>query len=180
MSSYHYLPETWVSPKQDIRPSPIQGMGIFAGQTIKQGEAVEIIGGQVMSEVEFEMFQRNTPLYNAVQIGEGLHLVELLNNTYNRKGSLNHSCDSNLWMADAVTIVARFEIAMGQELTVDYALFTSQSHWIMDSMCQCGTAVCRKTITGNDWKLRGVQERYQNHFSPYLSERINQFRMSHP
>jgi len=174
MLSYRYLPETWVNPKQEIRPSPIQGKGIFARQAIKQGEVVEIIGGRVMSEAEFEMFQRNTPRYNAVQIGEELHLVELPKNTRKREGSLNHACDSNLWLADAVTLVARFDIAAGQELTVDYALFTAQSHWVMDRACQCGCGVCRETITGNDWKLRDVQERYLNHFSPFLNERIAQ------
>ncbi len=39
-----------------------------------------------------------------------------------RRGSLNHSCDSNLWMADEATVVARRDIAAGEELTLDYAL----------------------------------------------------------
>jgi uncharacterized protein len=176
MLADHYLPKTWASPKQAIQPSHIQGMGVFSRQAIKQGEIVEIIGGQVMSEEEFEVFQRNTPRYNAVQIGEGLHLVELLENTYKREGSLNHSCDSNLWMADAVTIVARFDISPGQELTIDYALFTAQNHWILDSVCNCGAKACRKSITGNDWKLLDVQDRYHDHFSPFLNERIKRFR----
>jgi hypothetical protein len=174
MLTDHYPPETWANPKQEIRRSPIHGQGIFARQFIQPGEVVEIIGGRVMSEAEFETFQRCTPGYNAVQIGEALHLVELPRTTCRRAGSLNHSCDSNLWMADAVTLVARFTIPPGQELTVDYALFTAQSQWVMDRACQCGAAVCRHTITGNDWKLRDVQERYRDHFSPFLNERIRQ------
>lgn len=177
MPSNDYLPKTWVSPKQEAHPSPIQGMGMFARQAIRQGEVVEIIGGQLISEEEFEIFQKNAPRYNAIQIGEKLHLVELLENTYQREGSLNHSCDSNLWMADAVTVVARFDILPGQELTIDYALFTAQNDWRMNVVCNCGALVCRKTITGNDWNLPDVQNRYHNHFSPFLNERIKQARM---
>jgi len=177
MLSNNYLPKTWVSPKQEARPSPIQGMGMFVRQTISQGEVVEIIGGQLMSEEEFEIFQKNSSCYNAIQIGETLHLVELLENTYRREGSINHSCDSNLWMADAVTVVARFDILSGQELTIDYALFTAQNDWSMDVVCNCGAQLCRRIITGNDWKLPDVQNRYHNHFSPFLNERIKQARM---
>jgi SET domain-containing protein len=164
--------QTWTDPRQEIRSSPIQGNGIFARAAIHQGESVEIIGGQVMMEAEFETLQRNTPRYNAVQIGEGRHLVELPENTSQRAGSLNHSCDANLWLADEVTLVARREIAAGEELTVDYALFTTHSQWVLDQPCRCGASVCRTTITGNDWKLPDVQERYRNHFSPFLNERI--------
>ena len=176
LAARHYLPKTWTDARQEIRPSPIQGNGIFARAAIRQGEIVEIIGGQVMTEAEFETLQRNTPRYNAVQIGEGLHLVELPENTQQRAGSLNHSCDSNLWMADEVKLVARWDIAAGQELTVDYALFTAQSQWVMDQPCRCGSPLCRTTITGNDWKLPDVQARYRNHFSPFLNERIAQRR----
>ena len=172
-----HLPKTWVSPKQEVRPSPIQGKGMFARQTIGQGEVVEIIGGQLMSEEEFVIFQKNSSQYNAVQIAETLHLVEFPENTSQREGSINHSCDSNLWMADAVTVVARFDILPGQELTIDYALFTAQNVWSMDVVCNCGAQICRRTITGNDWKLPDVQKRYHNHFSPFLNERIKQARL---
>jgi hypothetical protein len=82
-----------------------------------------------------------------------------------------------LWMADAVTVIARFDISPGQELTIDYALFTVQNDWSMNVVCNCGVQVCRRTITGNDWKLLDVQNRYHNHFSPFLNERIKQARM---
>ena len=80
-------------------------------------------------------------------------------------------------MADAVTVVARFDIVPGQELTIDYALFTAKSDWSLNAVCNCGAQVCRKTITGNDWRLPDVQNRYHNHFSPFLNERIKQVRM---
>lgn len=172
----HYHPETWIDPRQDIRPSPVHGMGIFARDTIYQDEPVEIIGGVVMTEDEFRAFQQATPHFNAVQIDEALHLVERPDVTQQRTGSLNHACDANLWMADEVTIVARRDIAAGEELTVDYALFSAQPDWVMDTPCRCGSPVCRRMITGNDWKLQVVQDRYLHHFSPFLNRRIARLR----
>jgi len=68
--------------------------------------------------------------------------------------------------------VARRDIAADEELTIDYALFSAQPNWVMDGLCRCGSPFCRRTITGNDWKLKEVQERYCNHFTPFLNARI--------
>ena len=129
-----------------------------------------------MTEAEFHAFQseaeRQGRSYNAMQIEECLHLVESPDITATRQGSINHSCDSNLWQGDEVTLLARRDIATGEELTVDYALCTAQSDWVLDSDCRCGAAVCRHIITGEDWKRREVQERYRGHFSPFLNRRI--------
>ncbi len=167
-----YLAETWVDPRQDIRPSAIHGMGVFAGEPIDEGESVEILGGDLMTEDQFRAFQRIAGCFNAVQIGEDLHLVERPAVTQQRIGSINHACDSNLWLADEVTLVARRDIAAGKELTVDYALFSAQPDWVMDLPCHCGSLACRRVVTGNDWRLKEVQMRYLHHFSPFLNARI--------
>jgi hypothetical protein len=167
-----YLAVTWTDPRQKIRPSAIQGYGIIARQAIPKGEVAEIVGGQVMSDAQFADFQRLHRRFNAVQIGEGLHLVELPEVTAARSASINHACDSNLWLADEVTLVARWDIAAGEELTVDYALFTVDPSWVMDQPCSCGSPLCRQTITGNDWQLPDVQNRYRGHFSPFIQARF--------
>jgi SET domain-containing protein len=131
------------------------------------------VGGDLMDEEEFRAFVRNTPRFNAIQVDEGLHLVERPEVTERRAGgSLNHSCDSNLWMADEVTLVARRDIAAGEELTVDYALHTADPDWELDGPCNCGSALCRGTVRGSDWRLAEIQERYRGHFSPFINERI--------
>ncbi len=81
----------------------------------------------------------------------------------------NHSCDANLWMRDAVRIVARRNINQDEELTIDYALMIVVP-WQMD--CGCGASACRATITGDDWQLPELQLRYKDHFSPFINERI--------
>ena len=127
MTSRRYLPTTWMDLRQDIRPSAIHGMGVFAREPICQGEVVEIIGGDLMTDAEFRAFQQTARQYNAVQIGEDLHLVEQLAITQQRPGSINHACDSNLWLADEVTLVARRDIKKDEEVTVDYALFSCRT-----------------------------------------------------
>jgi hypothetical protein len=174
MPTKPYLPHTWTDPRQSILPSSIQGNGIIANAPIRAGEVVEIIGGVVMTEAGFRHFQASATRYNAVQIDEDLHLVEVPQMTAERLGSINHSCDSNLWMADEVTVAARRDIAAGEELTIDYALFTTQPDWVLDHPCTCGVEDCRGVITGNDWQLPHVQARYYPHFTPFINRRIEQ------
>ncbi len=162
-----YLPTTWYDPRVEIRSSSVQGNGMFATQPIHEGEVVVRIGGTVMMEEEFRAYIATVPRYNAVQIGEGLHLVDIPTSP----GGMNHSCDANLWMRDEVTVVARRDIAAGEELTQDYALYTTSPTWSMRP-CRCGAPACRQEITGNDWQLPDVQERYRDHFSPFINERI--------
>jgi uncharacterized protein len=85
---------------------------------------------------------------------------------------LNHSCDSNLWMADEVTLIARRDISPGEEVTIDYSLQTAQPVAIIERACRCGSPLCRGTITGDDWRLPDVQQRYRGHFSPFINKRI--------
>ena len=172
-SPRRYREQTWVDSRQEFRVSPTHGVGAFARAPIQCGEVVEIVGGVVMTDEDFRVFQQVTPRFNAIQIDEHLHLVEAPKVTEQcRGGSLNHSCNSNLWMSDEVTLVARRDIAVGEELMVDYALFTAQADWWLDQPCACGARVCRHTITGDDWRLEDVQKRYYPHFSPFLNRRI--------
>jgi uncharacterized protein len=85
---------------------------------------------------------------------------------------LNHSCDSNVWMADEVTLVARRAIAPLEELTIDYALFELDRGWTARWLCQCGSALCRGSVTGRDYELAELQARYGKHFHPMVLRRF--------
>lgn len=168
MPSRDYLPTTWYDPRAEIRLSSIQGNGMAATRPIHAGETVVVIGGTVLTTAQFQAFTATATRYNAVQIGEDAHLVDLPT----APGGMNHSCDSNLWMADEVTVVARRDIAAGEELTIDYALQSGLPVDLLGTPCRCGSPSCRGVITGNDWQRKELQERYQGHFSPFLNERI--------
>ena len=168
MSARNYLPTTWYDPRAEIRPSSMRGNGMFAARPILEGETVVVIGGTILTTAQFQEFTATTSHYNAVQIGEDAHLVDLPT----APGGMNHACDSNLWMQDEVTIVAQRTIAAGEELTIDYALQSGLPTDLLGEPCRCGSPVSRGVITGNDWQLKEVQKRYQGHFSPFLNERI--------
>jgi hypothetical protein len=67
------------------------------------------------------------------------------------------------------------EIAVGQEITFDYAMCECIEHLTgnCDWECKCGTPNCRGMFTGADWKRADLWERYGNYFSPYLLKKIN-------
>jgi uncharacterized protein len=176
MSSRAYLPTSWYDPRLTPGLSRVAGNGMFTTAAIRAGELVAVAGGVVMTEAEFEAYRASVTRWNAIQIGETLHLVDLVQApevSGASDGSINHSCDSNLWLADEVTIVARRDIAPGEEVTLDYALTTVEPGWTLDQPCQCGSPLCRHTISGNDWLLRDVQARYSAHFAPFINARIS-------
>lgn len=84
---------------------------------------------------------------------------------------LNHSCDPNLWIVDEITVVARRAIAAGEEVHGDFATWEDSEH-VLTSACGCGAALCRRRITGRDWRIPALQARYRGHFLPYLNRAI--------
>ena len=178
MPSSKYPPTSWSNPHAEVRTSSIHGNGMFALQPIPEGEIIAICGGTVVTTVQFQEYIATVSHYRAIQIGEDTHLVELPDDPGaldTGAGGMNHSCDSNVWMRDEVTMVARRNITAGEELTIDYSLCGGLPGDVLGKPCHCGSPVCRRIITGNDWQRKDVQERYQGHFSPFLNERIRHF-----
>jgi hypothetical protein len=67
------------------------------------------------------------------------------------------------------------DIAVGRQITIDYALCMTADNRTADILnmdCLCGEANCRKFITGNDWKLPELQQRYRSYSQPYIEEKI--------
>lgn len=167
-----YPRRRWADPRLETRSSPIGGLGGFAAVPIAAGETLLILGGAPLTQSEMEQtladYIRTGCYFNAMQVEEELHLhlEDVLPVPF------NHSCDSNAWMADAVTVVARRDIRAGEEVTVDYALQTAQPVPLLEMPCACGTPDCRRSITGDDWRLPAVQARYAGHFAPFINRRI--------
>lgn len=114
---------------------------------------------------------------------KGLSVMQWDDNLYSREGtgdddghSVNHSCDPNMWMYDACTLVAKRDIKQNEELTADYALWETNENSISKWDCRCGSPLCRGRVTGKDWRDSRLQERYRGHFSPLLNKRIQRSR----
>ena len=44
-----YRPESWIDPRLEVRDSPMEGRGMFAGSEIRRGEVVVVWGGTVFT-----------------------------------------------------------------------------------------------------------------------------------
>lgn len=159
---------SWMSPKVDIRESTIHGRGMFAASPLSAGEAVVVWGGALVDREAAALARSEGKL--VMQLDDNLYSVEERgeDETY----FMNHSCDPNVWMADAATLVARRSIPTGEELTVDYALFEAAEDFEATWECRCGSTVCRKRVTGQDWRRPDLQRRYAGHFLPLIARRI--------
>ena len=91
MASRQYPPTSWYDARVATHPSPIQGNGMVATAPIRAGETVAIAGGVVMTEEEFHAYLATVSRWNATQIGEALHLVDLEQAPDASDGSINHS-----------------------------------------------------------------------------------------
>ena len=140
-----YRQVDWVDPRIEVRPSPLHGKGMFARAPIRQGEVVTVWGGTLL-------------------------LTE--DDIAGLTDYINHSCDPNVWMLDEVTLAARRDIPVGEELTIDYCLFEGDEDHAPPWTCRCGTTLCRGRFTGRDWRRADLQERYLGHFSPFIRARI--------
>lgn len=159
----------WLNPRVLVQPSSIQGGGMFATAPIHAGEVVLRWGGEVFDAQD--MREGKAKAGTAAQLSDELYLADPADAPDSPDYCLNHSCDPNVWLSDALTLTARREIAPGEELTADYALWESDPAWALDP-CRCGSAICRGRVTGDDWRRPDLQARYAGHFTPYLRSRM--------
>ena len=165
---------TWLDARLEVGLSRIHGRGLFARQPIPEGEVLLVWGGSLFTQAEVQ--QGLAIPYSTAVIDEGMYLGDPVGgeSDYDQKHPdyhLNHSCDPNLWLLDAVTLAARRDIAAGEELFADYAFWEADPAWML-SPCRCGSPLCRGRVTGDDWQIPELQRRYEGHFSPYINRRI--------
>lgn len=177
LNKKEYLRQSWVDERLKVGPSLIAGQGIFTTRDIKEGEILMIWGGIEIPRAEYnddDFHPRST-----VRISEDTYLGRPISDSEESPDDyLNHSCDPNAWLTDEVTVVARRDIKAGEEITVDCATWDSDEEWAYfdegEGPCRCGSALCRKNLTPQDWRRPELQERYVGHFSPYITRKIRQ------
>ncbi len=160
---------SYLSPKTEVRESPIHGRGLFAIASIAKDEVVAVKGGHIINR---EQLREITPKLGPVeiQIDDDLFIAPVTREE--REGSMlysNHSCDANLGMRGEITFVAMRDIRAGEELTHDWATTDDDDYSVT---CKCGSANCRGSLTGKDWQRPELQKRYAGYFSAYLAQKI--------
>jgi hypothetical protein len=172
-----YLERSWISPKLVGGQSKIHGAGVIATAAIAQGEKLMEFGGLAITREDAD-----GDLYRARSIWlahDGVYLALPKSDPLpSIDENLNHSCDANSWLADEVTLVARHNIAAGEEITLDQGTWNfDDDEYVWDQPhCSCGSKHCRKVLTNDDWQRSDVQERYRGHFHPHLLQMIEKRR----
>ncbi len=147
-------------PAYVMRGNAVSGYGIFAVRDIGPGEVVfrgeeraqrMVTARRVASWREPE--QRHFRQY-AYPLSDELFLY--WDADPSEWAPQNHSCDANCGF-DGLNMVARRAIALGEELTLDYAEFMNEQSDPFE--CNCGAAQCRGTITGTPGNSVTARER---------------------
>jgi uncharacterized protein len=89
------------------------------------------------------------------------------------QGPLNHACDPNLGWAGAALVTLR-DIAVDEELLVDYAMSTTDPAYLL--RCHCASYRCRQMVEGTDWRIPQLQQRYAGHWAPQVQRVIDESR----
>lgn len=169
-----YLPRSWLNPNLAGGESKIHGEGVFALAPIAKGEKLMEFGGEKISGEETANGNYRECSVWLVADDTYLALPES-DPDPSLDENLNHSCDANAWLVDEVTLVARRNIAAGEEITLDQGTWNfDEAEYTWDAMdCGCGARDCRKKLTEKDWMLPAVQARYAGHFHPVVQKMID-------
>lgn len=146
----------------DVKPSSIEGLGIFAARSYQAGDRI----------TRFNTVREVTP-----EAPIRAELGERVDHCSYPDGKMvliafperhvNHSCDPNsyeLFEGDASYLVARRNVAVGEEITLDYNInITNGTSW----PCRCGAARCWGQVAGDFFLLPAE---WQQEYRPLLAE----------
>jgi hypothetical protein len=154
---------SWVDSRLRTGRFAIEGEGEFADAPIRAGERLKVLGGRLIDDAAMRRTASSGQHFSALRVAEDRHLLMTWDDPASRG---THSCDPNAWLESEYVVVARRDIAEGEEVTTDYATMTVDPAWKMT--CRCGASRCRGVVTGEDWRLPELRERYRGHFVPWI------------
>jgi len=164
---------SWRSPKIEVRDGAVAGLGVFAVAAITAREIVAVKAGHIVGRDEVVRLTAEIG-DQSLQIEDDLYLSPRTADEVEETAiRINHSCDANVGFLGQVIYVAMRDIAVDEELCHDYAMDRTDDYRLE---CCCGTAVCRGTVTGEDWRLPEVQARYDGFFLEYVASKIRRSR----
>jgi hypothetical protein len=162
------LVQNFLTPLAVPFGTPPHGFGSRAISVIPAGTSVATFGGTAMSRVDFSQYEADR---RSRSLQVDTNVIFLGPPSREPGDSINHSCEPNCGMRNATTIVAMRDIAVGEELTFDYAMSDASDY--NEFNCNCGTSLCRGRIRADDWRLDTLRHRYKGFFSPYIQRKID-------
>jgi len=141
-----------------IRSSPIQGLGVFARETIPGRRLVIEYGGDRISRAEAQrrFLKRGKPKRICFARASRYWIID----GWKGNGSeyINHSCSPNLYAwrpRGHILLCSLKRILPGEELTLNYRI----SPRMGQVPCHCGAAKCRGVMDPPTKKHRGRAKR---------------------
>jgi hypothetical protein len=173
--------ERFLALRLELCPSRIDtcGVGAFAARWIGKGQKVAdgVAEEDFQELVPWECFPKlSEELQRKVMafcVGTPDGFVPPPDFDFNKlsiEWYLNHSCEGNCGFDDEGDLIAIRNVQKGEELSYDYALIESNSHFSMQ--CSCGSKTCRDVITGNDWKDEKFVLKNREYMHPRLRRLI--------
>ncbi len=146
----------------EVKASRIEGLGVFAALPFRAGELIRRV--HVVREITPEAPIRE-------DLGEKIDHCSYPDGKTVLFGfpdrHLNHSCEPNAWElyeGGSSYLVARRDIAAGEEITCDYNVnIADGTAW----PCRCGAARCRGVVAGDFFLL---PKAWQREYRPLLAE----------
>jgi len=152
-----------------VLPRPQGDYGIFATRDITHGERIVVFEEQshhlvtrAHVEATWQEPQRSWFDRYAWPLTDELWVTWSPDPEHWRP--INHSCDPSAWW-EGLDVVARRDIAAGEEITLEYATFYDER--MPAFQCGCGAALCRGTVRGDDWRLEAMSV-YGDHMSDHI------------
>jgi SET domain-containing protein len=145
-------------PLAAVRPSPIEGNGVFARRAIAAGtRVIEYVGEKVSKAESHARCEANNVCIFALDEDHDLDG----NVPWNPARFVNHSCAPNCEATEddgRIWIVARHDIAAGEELTFNYGYDLEDYR---EHPCRCGTPECAGYIVAEEFFAHVRKQRQQ-------------------
>jgi SET domain-containing protein len=158
---------SYLTSRASVRDAGRKGHGVFAVAPIAAGETIAGWGGEVMDRDAFGRLTEHRRTHS-IQIDEHLYMVGPEHPE--AADFANHSCAPNAGIVGNILLVAMVAIAAGEEICFDYAMADTDDY--DEFVCECGTPQCRRLVTGGDWRIPELQDRYRGFMSSYVERRI--------
>lgn len=163
--------QSWIHPKAEKgQKDGVSGKGLFAKEDIPSGTIINAKAGHIIDSVTLKS-KADIIKGAELQIAENLYVAPLTEDEF--KASMmyvNHSCEPNLGIAGNICAVTMRDVKASEELTLDYAMFMTDTTQEFD--CTCGNSTCRKRVRNEDWQNPKLQKKYAGYFSWYLQQKI--------
>ncbi len=153
-----------------VSGSDIHGKGVICTVPVRAGDSIYVLEGTETSFISSSTNEaQSIPMWYGLGNGRWLDPGEHIGRY------INHSCSPTAAIVGTRTIVARRDLLVGEEVTIDYSMTDEDPLWVMP--CRCGDKNCRQEI-------RAIQfiseETFLNHYPliPIYFQKI--YKQAHP